>query len=134
MLKTPLFGWFVLDSIAVAALHWFATSAGLYWQISWIDFVTHTLGGLWVALFSFLLFFGNKTELKLSFILKTTLFSVLVVGLAWEIFEYLGGAIIILDKADEVRFIWDTIYDFCADFLGAFLAFMLIRGYTKRNK
>ena len=64
----------------------------LYWRFWWFDMTMHFLGGFWIALLAYYLFclsgYFTKISKKFSvFILSLT--TVAVVGVLWEVFEYI---------------------------------------------
>lgn len=87
----------------------------LYYEIWWLDIPMHILGGLGVAMLAFSsLKYQNK---EISFA-KIILF-VMIIGVLWEIYEYLMHIISLKDWNG----ILDTIKDLFDDFLGASLVY-----------
>jgi hypothetical protein len=84
---------FVIGSVAVIlAFHSAAVIQQWYITLTWIDIVLHVLGGAWVAL----VFFYMQTRVAQGmerimpwwFFLALALGFVMLVGVAWEWFEY----------------------------------------------
>ncbi|MCI5108736.1 MAG: hypothetical protein MRY49_02715 [Candidatus Pacebacteria bacterium] len=112
--------------LIIAILHASAIYLFLYWDIPWFDLLMHFLGGLWVGLLGlwFLaLVLPEKGILEGKNVIYIALSSAVVVGVAWELFEYYTGLSIL-----EYNFWQDTITDLLMDSAGGVLA-----GYWVRN-
>lgn len=127
------FGWFAL----LGVMHLLASIFYFYWTIWWFDNAMHFLGGLSIAFFMLWIihalgFFGNKVPSLLKIIL-TVFLSVLTIGAAWEVFEYIFG---IANPSVGQSYARDTAYDLTFDLLGALLAGFYARRpkfYLTRN-
>jgi hypothetical protein len=114
---------FILDTLAI---HYF-----LYWRWWWFDIILHFLGGAWVALFSYYLFFlsgyFNKIIKRMSvFVLSLTL--AITVGIIWEVFEYFMKV-----SLNQSNYLLDTSLDLLMDMLGWLGAyFFVIKFFPKR--
>lgn len=104
--------------IAMASLHIAAVLFALYWHYVWLDVATHFLGGVWVALAVQLARVWMKQPLLNS---VWVLILVLVVGIAWEVFELLTG----IPREDNYMF--DTSIDLVMDSLGGLLGYAISR-------
>ncbi len=115
----------LLTAIVVVTLHFTALKYFLYWVLPWFDLLVHFLAGFLVALMGvwfFVYVARMRTRVCLSSrsILYTVLLSVFVIGIGWEVFEYLEG----LRAAQDYAV--DTATDLIMDFFGGFLAYRVI--------
>ena len=98
--------------LILGVAHFIAEAFYLYWIFWWLDIAMHLLagfsGGLVLAWF-----FGPMSTARLMFLI---LIYMLVVGIAWEIFEY------IYDLAQHIDYWQDTISDVINDEIGAALS------------
>jgi len=101
--------------ILVAVLHQTALSLGLYWTVEWLDILMHFLGGVLIALITLLFIydkkfvsFSNHHPILMFFFALTF---VLIIGLAWELWElYMGMSDIKTDAVDSgIDIVMDTI-------------------------
>jgi hypothetical protein len=118
--RHPLLLEFLVVGVAVALAHYAASQTGLYYAVGATDVAMHFFGGLWIGLAAILVFFTSGM-VKLSrrdarVVVILTLGSVLAVGLAWEVYEFLTGL------ADPIIDRLDTLADLAMDFLGGCLA------------
>lgn len=121
MLKLPTI--FFLTSIStLAVVHVTATELFLYWRYQWLDIPVHALGGAAVALGFFACHdLCPKYPKRLLYPIPIFLL-VLLVALAWEVFELKIGIPI------EDDFEIDTIIDLIMDMLGGVVGYMV--GYA----
>lgn len=104
----------VLGIIAILYFY-FGLHEHFFWTVFWWDIVLHVLGGLWVALAAawFASLFGYRlTPLQAAI-------CAVVVGIAWELFEYLldiGGSAFMSYPVDTAK---DLIDDAVGGALGA---------------
>lgn len=105
----------------VAVLDFIAMSFDLYWSLWWFDNVVHFLAGLaggcvavWF-LFDSGLFYKKPPTIVQSIIGAFVL--LMIVGVAWEIFEYANG----LTQSTE-SYPLDTFHDLLSDAAGSVLA------------
>lgn len=109
---------FLLSLSTMAVVHYFALEFYLYWTYLWFDIPMHFLGGVTIALGVHTPLFRKYVPVPpLSFV-ATCLF-VLLVGVAWEVFEWYAGLV------DSVRYIEDTALDIVMDLAGGVLGFYL---------
>ncbi|MDP3875038.1 MAG: hypothetical protein Q8Q22_00755 [bacterium] len=110
--------------IILGALHFTAIEFHFYWTLWWYDLMMHTLGGFigGLIILWFLESFDSSKPILLALI------SVMIVGILWEIFEY------VYDVAQVADYWWDTITDLIADGVGAVLAcFYAMSGQTPKS-
>lgn len=100
---------FVLNLIAMK-FYW-------YFSIWWFDMPMHLLGGLWLGLV--FIWFLRLKDLSFSTIVKIIL-GVLLIGIAWEVFEIIVNKTIIQNPFNTL----DTISDVCFDLAGAFISIL----------
>lgn len=93
----------------------------LYWTVDWFDNVTHFLGGLSLGMLSLWIIydsgFFSKLEPSTKRAVITSVIAVLIIGIGWEVFEYING----LTQSTE-EYSLDVMHDLIADVLGAVLA------------
>lgn len=118
-------------SIALAALHSAAEAHYLYWVYWWYDVMMHFLAGATLGFFVYWFLFvsghGVKGARSRRAIMFWVVFIVLVLGLAWEVFEYVNA---IADSHEG--YMKDTVNDLILDSCGAALA-ALVATRRKRN-
>lgn len=124
MFKRPLIKEIFISTILISFFHWAALKFYFYWTIEWFDIFMHVFGGFLIgliAVFLLLRFLSEevRNNLKISFLLMISF--VLIVGLAWELWEIFVGFTDIID--DRI----DTIVDLIMDFIGGYLAFIYAR-------
>ncbi len=113
--------------VGVATLHTAASVFSLYWRLAWFDMLPHFFGGAFVALglfwLSFFSGYRGARHLPDSVSVFTLIFvGTLIVGVGWEVFEYLLGHI----WSPEGYWL-DTVTDLCVDMLGALAVYFCIR-------
>jgi hypothetical protein len=103
-------------SIALFLMNFVAIKTNLYWTTSWVDIVSHTLGGAMLGgVVIFLLTLSSKKHrIKLKHIFTFAIF----VGIIWEYFEIKSGMNAITDPGYWV----DTAGDIFFDTFGSYLA------------
>ena len=119
---------YVIFSLDLAANQYF-----LYWRFWWFDIVMHFLGGLWIVLLSYYIFYLSgyfkKFNLKGKTILILSFFVLFLVGVFWELFEYLVGAV------PETGYALDTCSDLAMNIVGGgIIYFFLLRNYILAEK
>ncbi len=112
--------------LVLFAIHIVAVGYDLYWRVLWLDHVTHFLGGVFIALLLlWLCFFSSYLKYSLPSRFKLFLLLVggtLLVGIAWEIFEYSVGL------TWSPKGYWsDTLYDLVFDTIGGLVAYLSVR-------
>ena len=113
---------FTIVLAVLAIIHLTALEFYLYWNFLWLDIFVHCFAGAIVALgiFAVFDFFPNLPTRWLGF--WPVISGVLIVGLAWEVFELLGGGIMI-----EANFKVDLITDLIMDVVGGVIGFFIGR-------
>ena len=98
-----------------------------YWydSIWWFDMLTHSLSGFWVALF-FIYVFVRKMHFPIPFV--KVFFYLFLIGVGWEIFEFIVNNYIGPDPFD----ILDTLSDIFFDLAGG-LSAIIYYWYTFRD-
>lgn len=111
------------------------TSANyFYWYSAmwWFDIPMHIMGGMFLSLFGGALFFRKLRDLSNKEALVTILLFALIIGLGWEVFEYIVQTII---KGQQLANIPDSIKDMVMDLLGGlFTSFFVLRSIKRYNK
>ncbi len=81
--------------VIIVALQLIASLNSWYYRFTWFDMPMHFLGGFWSALIFIYLNsrFNNADSQKLWFFVVLTLSFVSLVGVLWELSEYLWNAI-----------------------------------------
>ena len=115
---------FFVASVTLALINALALEFSLYWRYLWLDMPMHFLGGFCVALgYGIIPFFG----IRLPRCLETRgayLGAVLLVGLAWELFEYVFGISLVNDAGNLIS---DTSMDLVLDLLGGYIGYLLLQ-------
>ena len=120
MFKSP-FGLVAALMILVAAMHRLALANHYYWAIWWYDIIMHFLGGFLTILILLWIDRWRGTALTGTF---TQIFLwIMVVGLAWEIYELFFG----LTFIDARGYRFDTVLDLIMNTIGASIAYFLFR-------
>ena len=114
---------FIIVLAVLAVIHLVSLKFYLYWNFLWLDIFVHCFAGVIVALGAFAVFdfFPNLPTRWLGF--WPIIAWVLIVGLVWEVFELLGGGIMI-----EANFKVDLITDLIMDVVGGVIGFFIGRG------
>jgi VanZ family protein len=102
-------------SAILAAFHWYASLNFLYWHYVWLDTLSHFLGGVLAGLMSIRFLRGVRLPSRFVFVFLL----VLLVGVAWETFEFFIGS------PREANYVFDTSVDIVMDMLGGALAYLL---------
>lgn len=120
--------WFILICDLIASYYF------LYWRFWWADIIMHFLGGAWLALLGYYIFYLSdfkekiitwKPDFQVEFFEKYSLFVislvfVLIISLLWEGFE------LIFAFPLRMGYVSDTILDLIMDMLGWGVAYFLI--------
>jgi hypothetical protein len=110
--------------VVLAAAHIAALELYLYWTFPWFDIPMHFLGGVTFALgYSILPLFRAGLWPARFEGMRWYLATVLLVGIAWEFFEYFGG----ISLTTESSFALDTMLDLVMDLCGGFLGYYIVR-------
>lgn len=114
----------LLIGIAVIfGLHWNGMYNGGYLYF-WYDSVMHLLGGMWIAAALHEMFYGmyqiGNLPRTFSVYMLTVVGGTLLVGIGWEVFEYIFD----IATINPSEYWPDTVKDLALDTLGA-IAIML---------
>lgn len=125
-IKQPLFIFLFILSIVIAALHFLAFEFYFYWTFWWFDILMHFLGGLWISLMALWVLFlsGYITQFHLSYrsAFFVAIFSVIVIGIGWELFEIWSG----ISLEDKTNYLFDTTVDFIMNLFGALSGYLYV--------
>lgn len=119
MLKSPLFNTIFGFLFVIAVLHFIANKFYFYWTIWWYDMMMHTISGFAVGMASIMLwqyFFDKDISIKKTIVIS--LLFTLTVGISWELFELVSGAMML---SDGFAYYTDTISDILLDISGGIL-------------
>jgi len=94
----------------------------LYWVWGWFDIVMHVAGGFWFGfVVVWFFFFSDYVNIpprsSIASFLLIALASGFMVGLGWEVFEYVTGQTLV-----QEGYLTDTIVDLIMDSIGALIA------------
>ncbi|MBP6888374.1 MAG: hypothetical protein KBC21_01605 [Candidatus Pacebacteria bacterium] len=89
--------------------------ANLFYELPWLDIPMHVLGGYLIGLLLIALSLYNKTLINKQFYF----WSLLIVMVVWELYEYKRGMVLY----DELFDYLDTIKDVIFGYLGAYIAY-----------
>ncbi|MEX2013811.1 MAG: hypothetical protein WD896_00450 [Parcubacteria group bacterium] len=102
--------------VILGALHFFAEAFYFYWTIWWFDTMMHLLAGICGGLILVRFTWPLAPLHRAVFVLV----GVLVVGISWEVFEY------VFDIANAIDYWSDTLIDLVADMTGAIVAYWYV--------
>lgn len=109
--------------IALGTLHFIADAFYFYWTFWWYDIMMHFLAGFTGGLL--ILWFIRPFGILKS--IYFALLGILVIGITWEIFEY------VYHIAQTTDYWQDTILDLIADVAGAVLACLYVSGRRPKS-
>jgi len=118
MFKPPFQNMLVV-LVIIFVLHLISLRNDYYWLIWWYDIMMHFLGGVWVVLVLIWLNQLKAAAVVLTF--KRVLTTIVVVGLAWEIYELLFNQTFI----DAKGYGLDTVLDLIMNTVGATAVYFL---------
>jgi len=127
-MQRKILSWLLASSILVAVAHYIAFSLGWYKTYLWLDIPMHFLGGVVAGLIStaiYLKVFSTLPSKKYLFLF--IIVGALVIGVGWEIFEYL----FVVDPVLYPNYPLDTGIDLIMDLLGANIVAFLV---TKKHE
>jgi hypothetical protein len=124
MERKTLFRHVAIWIIIITALKFIGDKLHLFTSISFYDIIMHFLGGVWLGIFFVWLFYKEiiKKE-NLNLVFTKTILLILLVGLAWEVFEVFNYQIILKNEFDVA----DTISDLIFDLLGGITSFLIYK-------
>jgi len=121
MLKLPTI-FFLISASVLLVIHVLSLELFLYWKYLWLDIPIHALGGAVMALLFFTVHdLFPKYPTRLMYPIPVLLL-VLLIALAWEVFELRAG--IPIEEDYEI----DTIVDLIMGMLGALMGYIV--GYS----
>lgn len=115
----------------IGVLHISAVIFFIYWEYWWFDIPMHFLGGMFAAFISAWVITMRRPQLpaESTTFIAGLFFSALLIGILWEIYEYIAGVTYV---AMGSYFI-DTTKDIVVDMAGAYTAYrMILRWFLKR--
>lgn len=123
-------------ALLVAILHRYGASSGLYTATYYYDLLMHFLGGFFIGYSAIWLFLrANVIDTKTYGLTRWNMFKlgllalavIGLVGIGWEIFEYIHG---LTDHSPGETYWSDTLVDIVMDISGALFAWMWVRFVT----
>lgn len=123
MLPT-VFMLFVISISVLFAVNTAALMLSLYWVYPWLDIPMHALGGVTVALGYQSRFILSRYKHKLSFGFLATVGFVMLIGVLWEVYEFIVGPLL-------PGYLLDTLTDLVMDFLGGVLGYIVARAVIR---
>lgn len=124
-MTATLIGLLVLAGV-VFVLNNIAQTYYLYWVYWWYDIMMHFLGGVLIGAIGVWGAFRIHPAMPQVHVLLVTLATIGVVGIGWEVFEYMNGFYI-----GEKAIVFDTILDLIMDTLGALIAFVILTPFLR---
>lgn len=117
----------------IAISHIVAIKLYVYWTVWWFDIILHFLGGVCVSMgaISVWQYVFNNKYLSKKRTLFVGIFSVVVIGILWEVFE-LHFDLTLLSDGNEYWF--DTISDLILDITGGIMGAMYAYKLDDRSK
>jgi hypothetical protein len=112
--------------VTLALVHYVSIEFFLYWKYFWMDMFTHMLGGVVIVLGISILPFIRIRFFEPLPPLFTSLFAVVCIGIAWELFEILAGL-----SLEEPGFVFDTSLDMVMDLAGGMVGYGIIESIKK---
>ncbi len=115
-----------LLGLVIALFQALANEYYLYWEWWWADILMHFLGGAFIAggVLWFIRFevpIGLRPRVP---VFLATLVATLLVGVAWEVFEY------VTDSASAINYTLDTSLDIAMDVVGMLAAYLIMKRYV----
>lgn len=116
----------VISAFVIATFHVLAVIFYLYWFYWWFDIPLHLLGGLCVGFFSiwaFVSYAEDRYEINYTRLLLSALAGAFMVGVAWELFEYVQG----IDFNSIGSYPLDTLKDMFMDLCGGYFSYLYLK-------
>lgn len=115
-----------LLGLLIALFQFLANEYYLYWEWWWADILMHFLGGAFIAggvlwLIRFEVPLGLRPRVP---VFLATLVLTLLVGVAWEVFEY------VTDSASAINYTLDTSLDIAMDVVGMLVSYLIMKRYV----
>ena len=124
MFRHPLFLFSTALLFMLGVLHLLGILYSLYYFFRPLDLIAHFLGGAWVSLMVLWFFYFSgfvERRADIRELLFVVFSAVLVLGLAWEVFEIAIGVPL------EEGYVFDTLSDLFMDVAGAMVAVFFAR-------
>lgn len=106
----------------------------LYWRLWWFDVVMHFLGGVWIMLVSYYIFYVSDYAKHVRHLSKKyspfilSLSSIVFVGIFWELFE------LNMRVSVQANYVLDTSLDLFMDMSGWVVAYTYVnKKHRDRN-
>ncbi len=126
MASTRLLWAQLFTALLVAILHIAALQWDLYFYYYWFDMVTHTIGGIFIALAaaSVAVHFGMRISVPFC------IFIALIIGLGWEVFEYVFH----IPQTNWISYPLDTAKDIVMDTFGGTIGACIARYIASHDR
>lgn len=111
--------------LPLAVVTWLAVAYLLYWHLWWLDIPMHFAGGMWAGLCGAWILVRRGQPFSLLW----CLIFALLVGVGWEIFEYIEG----ITYPRHFGYSFDTAKDLVMDLLGAALGWFLAKRLIRKR-
>ncbi len=108
----------------MTVLYFVGLALYLTWVLWWYDILLHFLGGVWVGLAVCTAFSFYERQPRFVHIIA----GVLVIGVAWELFEVAVGA------PREANYAFDTSLDLVMDTIGSIAGFFVARHVSEARE
>jgi hypothetical protein len=115
--------------IFVAILNYIAMKAMWYYIFWYFDMPMHFLGGVVLTLLVSYVLYNRITKEDIVPVLHILL-AVLIIGVGWEVFEYVFNNVI----AGQIWNMLDTLSDICFDMAGGVMGLFIIKDSLKPIK
>ncbi len=117
----------MISSVVVLIMHYVGIWGGLYDMNFGFDTLVHIMGGVTIG-FCVIVIADRIKVLEWWKTLAGVLLAVFVVGVFWEIFEYVNGISLVAGQS-----YWpDTIKDVCMDLLGAYISYWITQFFKNK--
>ncbi|HEY0979802.1 MAG TPA: hypothetical protein VGE18_00105 [Candidatus Paceibacterota bacterium] len=118
--------------LLMLGLHLAANAFYWYVSIQWYDMMMHALGGVFLAVFTAAFFYKHILEMNRYETFVTLLLAVMIVGGAWEYFEYavqyvFKGSMMLAEFPDSVS---DMVCDMAGGMLGTYFVLRQKKRYN----
>ncbi len=119
--RSKILSLLAVNIILLSIVNYLARPFYWYYLIWWFDIPMHFWGGV-VVLFLVLYIFYSRISRFSKVPFLYLILSVFIVGVGWEVFEYIVNNVI----AGQAFSLFDTISDICFDVAGGCVAFLSI--------
>ena len=133
-MRKKLFIYSALLAIGIFFLNKIANSFYWYSAMPQFDMVMHTLGGIFIAIWSGALIFESFRDTKPVVWIIVLCASVLIVGFLWEVFEFSVQGIVHLETLANIPdSISDMVCDLFGGVIGSIFVIIKIKSYNKAH-